>query len=64
VAVQGLNEELTVVHSVKLVKATLQGAGAHSGAFLHNGALNGAHNLLKQYYYYLLRSRHATLAHL
>ena len=34
-AVQELNKELTVLHSVKLVKATLQGAGALPGALLH-----------------------------
>ena len=34
-AVQELNWELTVLHSVKLVKATLQGAGALPGALLH-----------------------------
>ena len=34
-AVQELNEELTVLHSVKLVKAMLQGAGALPGALLH-----------------------------
>ena len=36
VAVQELNWELTVLHSVKLVKATLQGAGALPGALLHS----------------------------
>ena len=35
VAVWELNEELTVLHSVKLVKATLQGAGVLPGALLH-----------------------------
>jgi len=31
----GLNQELTILHSIKLVKATLQGAGALPGALLH-----------------------------
>ena len=35
VAVQKLNEELTVLHSIKLVQATLQRAGALPGALLH-----------------------------
>ena len=34
-AVQELNWELTVLHSIKLVKATLQGAGVLPGALLH-----------------------------
>ena len=34
-AVWELNEELTVLHSVKLVKAMLQGARALPGALLH-----------------------------
>ena len=34
-AVQELNWELTVLHSIKLVKAMLQGAGALPGALLH-----------------------------
>ena len=35
VAVQELNMELTVLHSIKLVKAMLQGAGVVPGALLH-----------------------------
>ena len=34
-AMQELNMELTVLHSVKLVKVMLQGAGALPGALLH-----------------------------
>ena len=33
--VQELSEELTVLHSVKLIKAALQGAGVLPGALLH-----------------------------
>ena len=36
VAVQELNWELTVLHSIKLVKAMLQGAGVLPGALLHS----------------------------
>ena len=41
VAVQELNWELTVLHSVKLVKAMLQGAGALPGALLHSVCSTG-----------------------
>ena len=34
-AVWELSKELTDLHSIKLVKATLQGAGALPGALLH-----------------------------
>ena len=40
-AVQELNWELTVLHSVKLVKVTLQGAGALPGALLHTVCSTG-----------------------
>ena len=40
-AVQELNWELTVLHSVKLVKVMLQGAGVLPGALLHTVHLTG-----------------------
>ena len=53
-AVQELNWELTVLHSVKLVKATLQGAGALPGALLHTVCSMGLITCCKQYPNYIV----------
>ena len=41
VAVQELNKELTILHSVKLIKVMLQGARALPGALLHTVCSTG-----------------------